>query len=61
MVFARYHSKGALTVTRIHGWTAPALNALTFEVMCLAEDSGESTKTRHQIVKPPDGEWLFGR
>lgn len=62
MVFARYHNKGAcLTVTRIHGWTAPALNALTFEVVYLAEDSGESTKTRHQIVKQPDGEWLFGR
>lgn len=62
MVFTRYHNKGAcLTVTRIHGWIAPALNALTFEVVYLAEDSGESTKTRHQIIKQPDGDWLFGR
>lgn len=62
MVLTRYHNKGAcLTVTRIHGWTAPALNVLTFEVVYLAEDSGESTKTRHKIIKQPDGDWLFGR
>ena len=62
MVFTRYHNKAVcLTVTRIHGWTAPALNVLTFEVVYLAEDSGESTKTRHKIVKQPDGDWLFGR
>ncbi len=34
MALTRYHNKGAcLTVTRIHGWAAPALNVLTFEVV----------------------------
>ncbi len=60
MVFTRYHDKGTcLTVARIHGWSAPALNALNFEVVYLAEDSGESIKTNHQMVKQPDGIWLF--
>ena len=55
-----YHNKGTgVSVSRIHGWNAPALNALRFEVVYLAEDSGESAKTSHQVVKQPDGAWLF--
>ena len=55
-----YHNQNAcLTVTRIHGWTSPALNALRFEVVFLAEDSGESAKTALEIIKQPDGQWLF--
>ena len=62
MVFMKYHNKAAcLSVVRIHGWVAPALNALKFEVVYVADDSGESVKTNHQIVKQPDGNWLFTR
>lgn len=55
-----YHNKSAcLTVKKIQGWKSPALNALQFEVIYVAEDSGESTKTNHKIIKQPDGSWLF--
>lgn len=60
MEFTRYHNKGAcMTVARIHGWQMQALNALSFEVVYLADDSGESSKQAHQVVKQPDGAWLF--
>lgn len=58
----RYHDKSScLSVVRIQGWNAPALNALKFEVVYLANDSGESAKTDHEMVKQPDGVWLFNR
>jgi hypothetical protein len=57
-----YHNKSAcLTVKKIQGWTAPALNALQFEVVYTAEDSGESAKKQHQTIKQPDGTWLFSQ
>jgi len=57
-----YHNKSAcLTVKRIHGWGSSALNALNFEVVYIAQDSGESTKTNHQMVKQPNGAWLFNQ
>ena len=57
-----YHDKAqCLTVAKIHGWKSPALNALQFEVLYLAEDSGETKKENHELVKQPDGEWLFTR
>lgn len=56
----RYHDKAqCLTVAKIHGWKSPALNALQFEALFLAEDSAETVKTYHELVKQPDGEWLF--
>jgi hypothetical protein len=62
MTSARYHDKGScLTVVRIQGVATPALNALRFEVVYLAEDSGESIKTWHELVRQPDGQWLFNR
>ncbi len=57
-----YHNKGAcLTVIRVHGWRAPANNALQFEVVYKAEDSGEGAKSSHEVVRQPDGIWLFTR
>lgn len=57
-----YHNKNTcLNVARIQAWQAPALNALKFEVVYLAEDSGESTKTNHEMVRQPDGVWLFNQ
>ena len=59
---AQYHNKAAcMTVSRIHGWMAPANNALQFEVIYKADDSGETAKLTHEAVKQPDGTWLFAR
>ena len=55
-----YHNKEqCVTVSRVSGWTSPALNALRFEVVYLADDSGEVVKQNNEVVKQPDGEWLF--
>jgi hypothetical protein len=60
MVATRYHNRGAcMTVARIHGWQMQAMNALSFEVIYLADDSGESAKQAHEVVKQPDGAWMF--
>jgi hypothetical protein len=57
-----YHNKAAcLSVARIQGWQALAKNALKFEVIYLAEDSDESARTSHEMVKQPDGTWLFNQ
>lgn len=57
-----YHNKATcLTVIRVQGWRAPANNALQFEVVYKAEDSGEAAKTAHELVRQPDGAWLFTR
>lgn len=56
----RYHDKSTcVTVLRFGGWAMPARNALRFEVVYHAEDSGESLKSHHELVKQPSGEWLF--
>ena len=55
-----YHNKAqCLSVARFQAWKAPANNALKFEVVYVADDSGESAKMQHEIVKQPDGSWLF--
>lgn len=54
-----YHNKATcLTVTRVQGWMAPAKNALRFEVVYSADDSGEAVKSHHEWVRQPDGTWL---
>lgn len=62
MAFARYHDKAAcMTVSRVQGWNAPANNALRFEVVYKADDSGEVSKLTHEAIKQPDGAWLFSQ
>jgi hypothetical protein len=56
----RYHDKTTcMSVTRIHGWGAPANNAVRFEVVYTADDSGEIATYPHEAVRQPDGVWLF--
>lgn len=56
----KYHnSNNCVTVAKIQGWKTLALNAIEFEVLYLADDSGETVKENHELVKQPDGEWLF--
>jgi hypothetical protein len=60
MRLARYHDKSScMSVSRVHGWKAPANNALQFEVVYKADDSGEISKLSHEVVRQPDGAWLF--
>ncbi len=55
-----YHDKGScLDVTRIQGWTALSLNAVQFQVVYTAADSGESAARIHVMQKEPDGTWLM--
>lgn len=62
MSYTPYHDRATcLSVARIHGWKMQALNALSFEVVYLADDSGETVKAEHEVVKQPDGAWLFSR
>jgi hypothetical protein len=60
MRLARYHDKSTcMSVSRVQGWKAPANNALQFEVVYKADDSGEISKLSHEAVRQPDGVWLF--
>lgn len=59
---ARYHDKGScMTVARLQGWRAPANNALVFEAVYKADDSGEVISMSHELVKQPNDSWLFLR
>lgn len=60
MKSAQYHNKAAcMSVARIHGWSAPANNALRFEAVYKSDESGEASKLTHEAIKQPDGVWLF--
>lgn len=60
MSFMRYHDiDQCLSVLRLQGWRMPADNALQFEVVFRADDSGETTTSQHEAVRQPDGSWLF--
>lgn len=59
---AQYHNKAAcMSVARVHGWSAPANNALRFEVIYKSDESGETSKLTHEAIKQPDGVWLFSQ
>jgi hypothetical protein len=56
----KYHSKSAcVTVTRIGSWQPRANNAFAFKVLFVADDSGESVEQNFELVRQPDGDWLF--
>jgi hypothetical protein len=60
MYHAKYHDKSScLTVIRVSGWIAPANNALRYEVLFKADDSGETHAIKHETVRQPDSSWLF--
>lgn len=60
MPLMRRHSKSTcVSVFRVHGWVMPSKNALRFEVVYVAEDSGESERAEHEVQRQPGGEWLF--
>ena len=54
----RYHDKGiCMNVTRLQDWTALSLNAVQFQVVYTAADSGESIVRTHTMQREPDGTW----
>lgn len=58
----RYHDENSCaSVLRVQGWQMPARNALRFEVSYISDASGEVVKGNHEVVKQPNGEWLFTR
>ena len=55
-----YQDKGScLDVTRFQGWTPLSLNAVQFQVVYTAADSGESVVRTHTMQQEPDGTWLM--
>jgi hypothetical protein len=60
MPMMKFHSKSScLTVSKIHGFEMPAKNALSFEVVFAADDSGDIAKRHYTLQKQDDGSWLF--
>ncbi len=56
----QYHDRSTcMDVVRLQGWSKPAKNALKFEAVFEAADSGESTKGNYLLIRQPDGVWLF--
>ena len=59
-VALHYHDKeSCLDVIRIQGWSALSLNAVQFQVVYTAADSGESVARTDTMQKEPDGTWLM--
>ena len=57
---SKYHDKSTcVNVVRLQGVTAPAANALKFEVVYQAADSGEVQKFAGLMVKQTYGQWMF--
>jgi hypothetical protein len=53
-----YHDKNkCLGVSILDRWTMPALNALQFRVVYLADDSGETLNYQFLFKKMDDGSW----
>jgi hypothetical protein len=48
-----------LDVVRVDGWTMPARNALNFRAVFASKASGEGASRSYQMVKQPEGAWLF--
>lgn len=57
----RHPKSACVTVLRVHGWSMPAKNALRFEVVYVSDETGQSSKATHEVVRQPGGEWLFAR
>jgi hypothetical protein len=54
-----HDSTRCVNVQRIKDWKASAKNALTFNVMYVSDESGESFEQKYEIQKQLDDVWLF--
>jgi len=58
-LFSHHDSAQCVNVQRIKNWRASAKNALSFSVMYVSEQSGESFEYQYEIQKQLDDVWLF--
>lgn len=57
-----YHPKTqCVSIARMDNWSMPARNALAFRTVYVSESSGESQSYNYEMVKQPDGAWLYRR
>lgn len=57
-----YHPKTqCVSVARMDNWSMPARNAIAFRAVYLSDSSGESKSFNYELVKQPDGAWLYRR
>ena len=54
-----HDSTRCVNVQRIKDWKSSAKNALTFNVMYVSDESGESFEQKYEIQKQLDDVWLF--
>ena len=55
-----YHPQSeCLTVSRLEGWVMPARNAIQFHAQYQSDSSGESSSYAYELIRQPDGSWLF--
>lgn len=57
--FTHHDVTRCLNVQRIKDWKASAKNALTFRVVYVSEESGESAEFKYEMQKQLDDVWLF--
>lgn len=58
-LFSHHDSTRCVNVQRVKDWKASAKNALTFNVLYVSEESGESFEHKYEIQKQLDDVWLF--
>ena len=57
-----FHNKlECVNVQRVKDWKMIANNAFRFNVVYVAEDSGQSAQMGYEMQKQPDGIWLFNK
>ena len=57
-----FHNKlECVNVQRVKDWKMIANNAFRFNVVYVAEDSGQSAQMGYEMQKQPDGVWLFNK
>lgn len=60
-LFMKYHDLNkCLSMRTIDQWEMPALNALTFRIVYIADDSGETVNIAYLFKKMDDGSWKLG-
>ena len=61
-VFMKFHDRNkCVSITTLDQWTMPALNALQFRAVYLAEDSGETISFLYLFKKMDDGSWKLAQ
>lgn len=60
--FMRYHDTNkCVSVSTLDQWTMPALNALQFRAVYIADDSGETVNFTYLFKKMDDGSWKIAK